>query len=626
MPSLPPVAEQALALARAGKFAAAIKAARPALAAHPRDFDLRLFVAQLHSSLLDLDGALDHVRAALGIAPGHPAARIELVRLLVGLDLLDEAEKELSAGPLPGLEPARLRGLILTRRDRPNAAVPLLTQIVHADPSDHESWGQLGACYLATSRPVLAAQAFYQAAQLRPDLDKYRDKLVEARINAGEVDAVLAEARAAAHAQPGKAGPLVTQARIEALLTQTDQALATLQAALALEPDHVLALAAHADLLERSNRIDDFAATIDRIAALDPRQPQLPLLRARLALRRGQFEEALELARALPEHEDRGTRAEVIGRAEDRLGHYEAAFTAFTQMNEYSGFSSQTVATRAAALRRVIEERTTSMNPGWVRSWTHATLADARRHPAFLIGFPRSGTTLLDTFLMGHPDICVAEEKPMLQAVSAKLGAYERLAGLDADEIEALRDCYFEAAATHVPDLGDRLLIDKYPLGAIDIAIIHRLFPDARIIFAERHPCDVVLSCFFTRFQPTATLVSFLRLEDSALLYDRVMHLWEKAREAMPLRVHALRYEHLVAEPEPVMRPLIDFLDLDWNDAVARHELAASRRGVVTSASYAQVAEPLYDSSIGRWKHYRSHLEPVLPIIAPWAEKLGYEV
>jgi tetratricopeptide (TPR) repeat protein len=626
MPSLPPAAEQALALARRGEYAAAIEATRPALAAHPDDFDLRLFAAQLHSSLLDLEGALAHVRRALAMAPGHPAARIELVRLLVGLGALDEAETELGSGPLPGLEPARLRAIILARSDRPDQAIPLLSQIVQADPRDHESWGNLGACHLATSRPVLAAQAFARAAQLRPDLDKYRDKLIEARINAGEADAVLAEARAAARAARGKADPLVTQARIEALLTHAEEALATLQAALELEPDHLPALAAFADLLERSNRVEELEATTGRIEALDPDHPQLPLLRARLALRRGRFEEALALARSLPEHKDRGTRAEVIGRAEDRLGHYDEAFAAFTAMNEDSGFSPGTIARRAANLRDLVEDRSASMTRAWVDGWTRELPPATRRDPAFLIGFPRSGTTLLDTFLMGHPDICVAEEKPMLQAMSAKLGSYERLAGLGSAEIAALRDCYFEAAATHVPELGDRLLIDKYPLGAIDIAIIRRLFPEAPIIFAERHPLDVVLSCFFTRFQPTATLVSFFTLQDSALLYDRVMNLWDKAREAMPLRVHALRYERLVADPEPVMRGLIDFLGLEWDERVASHEPAAGQRGVVASASYAQVAEPLYDRSIGRWRNYRRHLAPVLPILSPWAAKLGYDL
>jgi hypothetical protein len=241
-----------------------------------------------------------------------------------------------------------------------------------------------------------------------------------------------------------------------------------------------------------------------------------------------------------------------------------------------------------------------------------------------VIGFPRSGTTLLDTFLAAHPGLCVAEEKPLLQAVADRLGDHERLALLDEAELAALRETYFAAAAEHVADRGDRLLVDKYPLGAIDIALIHRLFPTAPIVFAERHPCDVVLSCFATRFQPTATLVSFLILEDSARLYDRVMALWAKARAAMPLTVHTVRYEALVADPAREMKGLVAFLGLDWDDQVADHQRPAAERAFVNTASYAQVVEPVYDRSIGRWKRYETHLAPVVPLLEPWAKTMGY--
>lgn len=627
MPSLPPAAQHALTLAQAGDYPAAIAAAQQAASANPDDFGLRLFLTQLHSSILDLEGALSHVRHALRLVPGDPHARIELIRLLIGLGRLDEAEQELGAAPLPGLEPVRLQALLLARRDRPGTAIPLLRQIVTAVPRDHESWGNLGGCHLAVSQPGLAAQAFARAAELRPDLAKYRDKMIEAQVKVGDGEAALAVARAAADTDPKSTDVRVTIARIEALLERREAAMETLRSALEREPEHVQALLAFADLLERANRIDELSATIERLVALDPKLEQLPLLRARLALRQGRFEETIALARSAPELLDRGLRAELIGRAEDRLGFHDAAFASFTAMNEESELSKQTIANRSAALRTLIDERAASMTRDWVSGWSPAVPpADRPRDPAFLIGFPRSGTTLLDTFLMGHPGICVAEEKPMLQAVSAALGPYERLASLGEAEIEGLRATYFEAAAAHVPGLGDRLLIDKYPLGAIDVAIIHRLFPEARIIFAERHPCDVILSCFFTRFQPTATLISFFTLDDSARLYDRVMSLWERARAAMPLHVHTLRYESLVAGPEAAMRPLINFLGLDWDSGATSHETAAAGRSFVASASYAQVTEPLYDRSIGRWKSYRRHLEPVLPILAPWAEKLGYDV
>ncbi|HVE00619.1 MAG TPA: sulfotransferase [Sphingomicrobium sp.] len=623
MSSIPPAAQEAIALARRGDTAGALDAARKAVAGHPDDYGLRLFVAALHQRRLELDEALPHVRRAVELAPSDPLPRIELVRLLIGLDRLDEAEGELRAARISGLEPHRLQAMIHARRDDPARAAEIFQQIVAADPRDYESWGNLGACFLATSQPRRAADAFSRALELRPDLQKLREKLLEAQVNSGQGKQALAAAREAAAHRPDSVDAQLTVARLEDLLQHPDQALETLRSALASDPDHLPALLALANLLERQNAIDEFAQVIARIEKLDPAAGQLPLLKARLAFRRGELERALEFAQSASEILDPGSRDELIGKIEDRLGNSEAAFRAFERMNRDSDLSPDAIAHRSGALRDLVDRRAELTTQDWVRDWTEP--ADSRRpEPAFLVGFPRSGTTLLDTFLMGHSGICIAEEKPMLQAVSEQLGEYDRLAALDESELRNLRDRYFEAAAEHVPDLGDRLLIDKYPLGTIDIALIHRLFPKAKIIRTVRHPCDVILSCFMTRFQPTATLVSFYTLEDAAKLYDRVMNLWERSCMAMPLDVHTIKYEALVADPETEMRSLVAFLGLEWNAALIDHERAAEGRSFVGSASYAQVVEPLYDRSVGRWKRYAAQLAAVLPLLEPWSVKMGY--
>ena len=624
MSSIPPAAQEAIALARSGDTAGALDAARKAVASHPDDYGLRLFVATLHSRRLELDEALPHLRRAVELAPSDPVPRVELVRLLIGLGQLDEAEQQLTAARIPGLEPHRLQAMIHARRDEPVRAAQIFQQLIAADPRDYESWGNLGACFLATSQPRRAAEAFTRALELRPDLQKFREKLMEAQVAAGEGEHALSAAREFAAQNPKNIEGQITVARLEDLLQRHDRAMETLRSAIALDPNHIPALLALAGLLERQNAIDEFEQTIARIEELDPHAGQLPLLKARLAFRHGELERALELAQAAPEILDRGSRDELIGKIEDRLGNSDRAFEAFERMNRDSDLAPATIAHRAQALRELIDRRAEVTSTDWVRGWSAEEDKSMARKPAFLIGFPRSGTTLLDTFLMGHPGICVAEEKPMLQAVSEQLGEYERLAALDESELQGLRDRYFEAAAEHVPDLGDRLLIDKYPLGAIDAALIHRLFPTAKLIFTERHPCDVVLSCFTTRFQPTATLVSFFTLEDSAKLYDRVMNFWEQCRAAMPLDAHAIKYEELVADPEAQMRTLIDFLGLEWDEAVTDHQKAAGSRSFVGTASYAQVVEPLYDRSIGRWKRYAKQMVPVLPLLEPWAIKTGY--
>lgn len=583
-------------------------------------------MGMLHSRQMELEEALTHVQKAASLAPSDPIPRAELVRLLIGVGKLDEAERELGQGTVQGLEFLRLQAMIYGRRDQPERAAEIFQQIVAIDPRDHESWGNLGSCMLAQGLPNLAIEPFARAVQLRPELSKFQEKLLEAQTEAGSGEQALIAAREFAAANPTSLSAQMTVARLQELLGQPAEAIGTLQLALTQHPDNLPALVALARLLERANRIDDFTNAVGQIEELNPNGEDLPLLRARVALRRGELDRALELAKAAPGTVDPGSRSQLIGTIEDRLGNSTAAFNAFEEMNRVSELSSDVIAKRSQALRDLIDERAAITTAEWMRSWTAPERIENAPEPAFLIGFPRSGTTLLDTFLMGHPGLCVAEEKPMLQAVSKKLGEYRRLAKLDPQTIMALRDEYFRTASLHLPELGDRLLVDKFPLGAIDLGIFHRLFATGKIIFLKRHPCDVVLSCFFTRFQPTPMLISFQTLEDSAKLYDKVMSFWQHLRMVTSLKVHEVAYEDLVTDPASQLRGLFAFLDIEWDERATDHQTSAVGRSFIASASYAQVVEPLHDRSVGRWKRYRAQLAPVLPTLLPWAEQLGYEV
>jgi len=626
MVAVSPQAQEALDLARRGDTAGAIEAARKAISSQPEDYGLRLFIGMLHSRRMEFNKALPHVRTAVKLSPGDPLPRIELIRLLIALGSLDEAEAELSGAKIPGLEPFRLQAAILVHRQKPGQAAELLRQIVTHDPRDHESWGNLGACLLANGRPRQAVEPLARATQLRPDLEKYRKKWMEAQVEAGLGEEALENARLFASQVPGDPNRTLAVATLEDLLDRPDGAIETLHRLIARHPNHLPALVALAALHERLNQLDNLEDTIERIEQLDANAADLPLLRARMLFRRGELPEALDIAKNAPEAFDPGSRSELLGMINDRLGNHPEAFAMFAEMNKSGDLAGNVVLRRAAALREKIDGRARITTTEWVSDWTPAPPTPAVQEPAFVIGFPRSGTTLLDAFLMGHPDVCVAEEQPMLERVGEALDDYERLAKLTPAEVYDLRETYFAETRRWVPDIGERLLVDKNPFGAIDAAVIHRLFPDARIIFSQRHPYDVVLSCFFTRFKATGMLTSFSTLEDAALLYDRVLTLWEGCRTAMPLRVQELKYENLVANPEQELRQVVGFLGLEWHDEVTDHQKAARNRSVIQTASYAPVIEPIYDRSAGRWRNYREQLKPVLPLLAPWAERMGYDV
>ena len=346
------------------------------------------------------------------------------------------------------------------------------------------------------------------------------------------------------------------------------------------------------------------------------------LTRQQLAGRAGVDQDARRLARVAPSSIDPGTRARLLGEAADRLGDAEAAFAAFAEMNRLTAREAADPAAAAAAYRGQISALGARITPEWYAGWWKP-----RPAPVFLFGFPRSGTTLLDTFLAGHPGTLVLEEKPVLKAAADALGDPARLPMIGHDEIVTLRQAYYDALDAIAPAAAEaELVVDKLPLGIADTALAHRLFPNARFIFVERHPCDVVLSGYMTRFDPRGGMANFLTLEDLAELYDVTMEHWRRCREVFPLDVHTIRYERLVADPEGELRPLAGFLGIEWTPRLLDHRASAKARAFIGTPSYAQVGEPIYSRASGRWRRYRRFIEPVLPKLLPWAERMDYPI
>jgi len=626
MSEIPQLAKQAMEQARRGDLHLALQSAKQARALDPNDQGLMMLVGILHARRMELDEAADQFREILTLSPGEPVATLELARILVGLNRLDEAERLLGDGAIRGPEPTRLEAMIAMRRANFAEAARLLRQLVSADPRDFESWGNLGLCLSREGDPKGAVEALTSALRLQPDQERFRDAWAEAHIEAGSGEEALRTVREQAAELPRDAATRVTVARLEEMLGRPAEALATLEESLRIEPDHAPALLALARLNERQNRIDEATDAIARLDALSPSAPGLTLLKAQLAFRRGDFARALELAEAIPAALDPGARAELIGKIHDRLGNAAEAFAAFTEMNRDTGVSATVAETRAKAFRDSIAARAEIVSRAWIDSWPGQDSAGIDSSPIFVVGVPRSGTTLLDTLMMGHPQLCVAEEKPMLDTVARAVGGYQSLGTLDGKALAGLRDLYFDEARKHVPDLGGRRLVDKQPFAIIDSPLIHRLFPNARFVFAVRHPFDVVLSCFITRFEPNPGLLNFTTIEGSARLYDQIMTFWNRCRSLLPLAVHELRYEHLVRDAEAEMRALFAFLGLDWTDSVLDHSAMAAKRRFINTPSYSQVVEPLYDRSIGRWQRYREQMQPALPLLEPWARALGYTI
>jgi hypothetical protein len=225
---------------------------------------------------------------------------------------------------------------------------------------------------------------------------------------------------------------------------------------------------------------------------------------------------------------------------------------------------------------------------------------------------------------MGHPDVLVLEELPMLAAAQKSFGAMMDLPGLSQPQLHAARQAYFDELDRHAPADFQGLVVDKLPLNMLGLPLIYSIFPDSRVIFAQRHPADVVLSAFMQSFVLNDSMASFLDISDAADFYDAAMSAFARARDLLPLEVHTAVYEQLVVHAEQSLRPLLEFLGLPWRDELLDHQRTARERGAIVTPSYDQVTKPLSRVPSGRWKRYRAQLGPVLPTLLSWAERLGY--
>jgi len=266
---------------------------------------------------------------------------------------------------------------------------------------------------------------------------------------------------------------------------------------------------------------------------------------------------------------------------------------------------------------------------GWLKDWPRVDPQNSETDPAFLVGFPRSGTTLLNQILFCHDAIQIAEEKNLVQAMRDSVRSMPKgyplsIPELDSLDVAYLRDVYFRTGVQHGVVRSSKLLVDKLPLHVTTAGLIHRVFPKARFVFAVRHPCDVVLSCFMQDFRANEAMANFHSIADTVRLYTKTMDLWMAYREQLALDVHMVRYEDVVDDFDTQVRGLCDFLGIAWDESLRQFSTKALDRGRINTPSYEQVSKPIYREALNRWERYRKYLEPHLPALQPYIERFGY--
>jgi hypothetical protein len=587
MTRAPNPAAQAAMLFQKGDIASARQVAEAALA-DGEEFSLLHIAGVACCRQGDLAGGIDYLQRAATLRPAEPAVLVTLMRALIDADRAAEA-LELPFGG-DNLPPAALLLLWRTRAEAAHRAgnareeAEALERVLLLDEGNQPAREKIISLLFSLDQ---SRRALFHLDQLPPSPNRDR-----ARASAMLLDRRIEEGAA-----------------INRELLQSDSS----------DRSSWLSLV---DLAERQNDAPELERLIahGEMARFDERELDYP--RALIAKRKGDTNRALELAEASIIPADPARRASLVATLADRAGDAQRAFVAATE-------ASMSVEDRDGWRRRAADHRAkmqaieAALTDDWVAAWTEGS-PSSRRSPVFLVAFPRSGTTLLDTFLRGHPDVEVVEEEPMLDAATRELGDLENLNRESPERIDRARQAYFEELSRHVPDGGDKLVVDKLPLAMTGAPVIHRLFPDAKFIFARRHPADAVLSNYLQSFQLNDAMANFLDIGDAAAFYDVALSLWFRARRKLKLDVYDIAYEDLVADTEGTLRPLVDWLGLSWQPELLDHRRTAARRDLIATPSYDQVMQPIHQRASGRWKRYADQLAPVLPTLDSWARQLGY--
>jgi len=566
-------------------------------------------------------GAEPCYREALRLDPRYAQAHNNLGLVLHDLGRPAESEAAFRAALEIEPESGEIRnnlGIAQQSLGHLDAAEASFRKSLEINPAHAEARNNLGAVLRLKGEPDKAAGVFEEAVRLHPDLARAHYNLAAVRAETGDLEAAEAGIRTALGLAPGEADFQTALGQILRRRGNLVGAEASLRKALELNPRHPIALNDLGVLLLVRGEFDEAASCLRK--AIES-SPDLAIACENLARTRKFSEQdiddiALLEGRAGAGELDANARVHIhfaLGKVRDDLGQYEQAFAHFAEAN---GLQRARLDFRIEEHQRFVDEAIEVVDAAFLGRIRD--MGDPSELPVFIIGMPRSGTTLVEQILASHPDVHGAGEVDYFRDLSSLLpdrledsrGYPLCLEALHPGAAREITDEYLARLQRNAP--GALRVCDKMPLNFEHLGLIASLLPNARIIHCRRNPLDVCLSIFTQHFARDIPFAYDLT-EIAAYYreYERLMDHWQKMLAG---RILDVEYEKLVSEPDSVSRELVRHCGLKWDDRCLR--FYETRRNVGT-ASHWQVRQPVYRDSVARWKRYQVHLTPLFSVFDP---------
>ena len=509
-----------------------------------------------------------------------------------------------------------LLGQILSAEGQHGLAQKHLSTAIKTNPAVPGWHLALGDCLLGQRRYRDAINAYHNAVEIEPQLTAAWFNIGICNQKIGHLSAARGALQAARALEPNAPDILNNLGSVCFELNEVDAAIDAYEAAAKVDRRNPDLLANLALCYEASNRPVEADRTAKLALELQKENSLAILILGRLKMQSGEFRPALQLFdRAVDPSNSRFAFSFLMNKAQcyDRLGDYDAAYRTAElghrhnlgdpnhQANVRAGFA----AVRANArffLNSDFQPPAVSRRPG------------ERIPPVFFVGFPRSGTTLVERMLAHHPDVFASPELTPLAGVFDRLkrqypkqGYPDVLRGLEQGQLEELRQAYWKWMDEKFNSPKEPVFVDKMPMNILAVGLINLIFPDARVLCALRDPRDVIVSCYFQDFSQNPSTSAFNSLPSTAEYYNLVMDYWMRMKPSLKMPIHEYRYEDLVADGEKTLKQILEFIGVDWRPDSFDYRTSLAGTPISTP-SRAEINRPISSRAIGRWKNYADHV------------------
>lgn len=372
----------------------------------------------------------------------------------------------------------------------------------------------------------------------------------------------------------------------------------------------------------------DFSRSIEKALKRGADPYTIKVLQASKLFKEGKLKESFEILNSFKEKDlveisPRKRYLEIKAKILDKRKQYDDAFYCFQRMNKLAHQQYISKGGSSPEMRNYAKFTSLSLSKSPYKSPINMF---------FMVGSPRSGTTLLENILDSQPSVIAFPERPMLDDVKMKMvfDGYNYPADLNKiseEYLSELRQHYFESAVknSEVDSLSEyQVLLDKNPINAVRIPLIKKLFPDAKIILALRHPLDSILSCYMQNFGINQHLADFSDWESCFIRYKASFDSYEGFKEFIDWDEYVIKYENIVNDFHNEIEAILKFMGIDSDKEAYTNFNKRAKNQVITTPSGSQVRKGIYKTSSNRWHAYKEHIEPHLHYVEEHIKRMGY--